>query len=288
MALMANAKSKEKEVALEEELMDNNSAPAVHSSPAINSAPTVRSAPAIHSAPTVHSPIIDSAPAIRSTPAARSAPTIRSAPAVNPPPDDDYIMEDDGSWGNSGRPPGDFELEEDEQAQNDCKTRISSKRPLSSPSPPLMPPPTSRGTFRSHLDHMMNRGSMHAPPSPPSIASSSAGSSSARTILSSHRLTSSAHQQGAHKAQKSSLSNQVQSDIQDMRGQVDSLAEGMQFVYTVKAAQSEYKIAKVNSHRQELEISFQREQAKFECSEAAVVHQRSQEAKSLEIQILEA
>jgi hypothetical protein len=73
-----------------------------------------------------------------------------------------------------------------------------------------------------------------------------------------------------------------------MRGQVDSLAEGMQYVYTAKAAQSEYKIAKVNSHRQELEIKFQCEQAEFERSEAAVVHQRSQEAKSLEIQMLEA
>jgi hypothetical protein len=73
-----------------------------------------------------------------------------------------------------------------------------------------------------------------------------------------------------------------------MHGQVDSLVEGMQYVYTAKAVQSEYKITKVNSHHQELKIKFQREQAEFECSEATIVHQQSQEVKSLEIQMLKA
>ncbi|KAG0691992.1 hypothetical protein DFH29DRAFT_883298 [Suillus ampliporus] len=192
-----------------------------------------------------------------------------------------------------------FELqEEEEQPQGgialggqEQHARASAKCPFSSPSPPPTPPPTSRGTFKSHVDWAVNHGSIR-PPKPPPFIASSAASSSAQTIMSSlHRsVTLSARQQsGLYKpGQMSSLSNWVQSDVNDVHGQVESLTDRMQYIYTAKAAQSEYKIAKVNSHHQQLEIIFQHEQAELKCSEAAIVHQHSQEAKSLDLQVLEA
>ncbi|KAG2031093.1 hypothetical protein BDR03DRAFT_1016412 [Suillus americanus] len=60
--------------------------------------------------------------------------------------------------------------------------------------------------------------------------------------------------------------------MEDVQGQVKSLIDGMSYIYTVKAAASEYKIAKADK----------------ESGEAAVVPQRVQEAKVLEIQVLEA
>ncbi|KAG2342374.1 hypothetical protein BDR05DRAFT_1001000 [Suillus weaverae] len=57
--------------------------------------------------------------------------------------------------------------------------------------------------------------------------------------------------------------------MEDVQGQVQSLTDGMSYIYTAKAAASEYKIAK-------------------ERNEAAIVHQRAQESKSLDLQVLEA
>jgi hypothetical protein len=62
----------------------------------------------------------------------------------------------------------------------------------------------------------------------------------------------------------------------------------MSYIYSAKAAASEYKIAKVNALRQEHDIQFQREQGTIEHTEAVSVHERSQEAKALELRLLEA
>jgi hypothetical protein len=72
------------------------------------------------------------------------------------------------------------------------------------------------------------------------------------------------------------------------KGQVQSLTDGMSYIYTAKAAALEYKIAKVNAHRHQRDIKFQCEQAEKERDEATAIHQRTQEAKALELQVLEA
>lgn len=161
----------------------------------------------------------------------------------------------------------------------------SGKHPFTLSSPPPTPLPTSRGTFKSHTDCAMSRGYARSPP--PSIASSSMGSSSTHAGLPLNRsMPPMQRQSGSYK--KSNLSNQVQSDIRDVHKQVDSLANGIQYVYTVKAVKSKYKIMKVNSYTHKLDIDFQREQAGLKCSKAAAIHQCAQEAKSMKIQILEA
>jgi hypothetical protein len=76
--------------------------------------------------------------------------------------------------------------------------------------------------------------------------------------------------------------------MQDVQGQVQSLTDGMSYIYTAKAAASEYKITKVNAHQHQHDIEFQRKQAEKECDEATAVHQHTQEAKTLELQVLEA
>ncbi|KAG2080621.1 hypothetical protein BD769DRAFT_1684840 [Suillus cothurnatus] len=68
---------------------------------------------------------------------------------------------------------------------------------------------------------------------------------------------------------KSSLSKCVDAEMQDVQGQVKSLTD-------------------VNANQHQLDIEFQREQAEKEHDEAAIVHQRAQEAKALELQLLEA
>ncbi|KAG2151096.1 uncharacterized protein EDB93DRAFT_1249586 [Suillus bovinus] len=129
---------------------------------------------------------------------------------------------------------------------------------------------------------------IRTPPSPQSITSSSAASSSACTILSSHQSMPSARRTSRSHKPKLSLSGEVQSNIEDVRGQVDSLSKGINYVYSVKVVHSEYKITKVNSHPQKVKIDFQRKQAKLKCNKAAIIHQRVQESKSLEIQLFEA
>ncbi|KAG1779913.1 hypothetical protein EV702DRAFT_1194668 [Suillus placidus] len=238
-----------------------NAFPAVNAPTAVNAPPAaVNVSPTIHSSPTVHTP-----PAIRTPPAVCAPPTVNTPPTINASPansNPDYVM-DDTYWET-------FEPQ-DEQPQGEQHARASTKHPFPAPLPPPTPPPTSHGTFKSHADWAINRGSICSPQSPPSVPSSSVGShisSSHQSVTLSARRASGSHKPG----QSSSLSNQVQSDVNDVRGQVKSLAEGMNYIYTAKAAQSEYKIAKVNSHRQQLEIEFQCKQAELECSEAAVVH----------------
>ncbi|KAG1759519.1 hypothetical protein EDD22DRAFT_849186 [Suillus occidentalis] len=55
-----------------------------------------------------------------------------------------------------------------------------------------------------------------------------------------------------------------------------------------QAAASEYKIAKVNALCQECDLNFQCKRAELECTEAVILHQYCQEAKSLDLQVLEA
>ncbi|KAG2050475.1 hypothetical protein BDR06DRAFT_1023281 [Suillus hirtellus] len=204
------------------------------------------------------------------TPAIHPTPTINPTPAIHPIMDDNHDMMEDDKWdtGLGGQEP--------------C---ASGKCPFISPPPPPTPLPTSRGTFKSHTDHVMSRSYTRSPP--PSVASSSTGSSSTCMGLSSNRsMPPLQRQSGSYK--KSNLLNQVQSDVGNMHEQVDSLVNGIQYIYTVKAAKSEYKIMKVNSYTHKLDIDFQHEQAGLEHNEAAVIHQRAQEVKSMEIQILEA
>lgn len=189
--------------------------------------------------------------------------------------DDDMGMQD---WDDMGA------LEDD----NTIQPRLSKKRPYSSPSPP--PPVPSHGKFQTHADRAMNRGTIRSPKPPSSIASSSASSSRSHSRTSSTAISSS-HSQSARRpaaSQKSSLSKRVDTEMQDVQSQVQSLTDGMSYIYTAKAAASEYKIAKVNAHRHQRDIEFQREQAEKERDEAAAVHQRTQEAKTLELQVLEA
>ncbi|KAG1858299.1 hypothetical protein C8R48DRAFT_775245 [Suillus tomentosus] len=185
--------------------------------------------------------------------------------------DDNHNMMDDDEWdtGLGGQEP-----------------HASGKHHFTSPSPPPTPPPTSRGTFKSHMDRTMSCSYTCSPL--PSVASSSMGLSSTRAGLSSNQLTPPMQRQsGLYK--KSNLSNQVQSDVGDVHEQVDSLVNGIQYiVYTAKAVKSKYKIMKVNSYTHKLDINFQHEQAGLECNEATAIHQRAQEVKSMEIQILEA
>ncbi|KAG2343743.1 hypothetical protein BDR05DRAFT_999666 [Suillus weaverae] len=173
------------------------------------------------------------------------------------------------------------------------------KCPYPSPSPPLTsisdtPAFPSHGRFQSHADHAINHSPLRSPKSLSSIASSSSASSSRRTHTSSIPSRSS-HISSVHKpgttckpSQKSSLSQHVDVEMGDVQGQVQSLTDGMSYIYTAKAAASEYKITKVNANRHLHDIKFQHEQANKEQNEAAIVHQHAQESKSLDLQVLEA
>ncbi|KAG1790238.1 uncharacterized protein HD556DRAFT_1491298, partial [Suillus plorans] len=181
-----------------------------------------------------------------------------------------------------------------QEDEDTVQQRPSNKRPC-----PSSPPPThalhtpnnhSRGKFQTHVDRVTNRGAIRSPKSSPSQMSSSSSATSSRiratpTGISGSQTSST---RKAAPSQKSSLSKCVDSEMQDVQGQVESLTTGMSYIYTVKAAASEYKLAKVNAHRHQRDIEFQREQADKECSDAAIVHQRAQEAKALELQVLEA
>ena len=46
----------------------------------------------------------------------------------------------------------------------------------------------------------------------------------------------------------------------------------MSYIYTAKAAASEYKIMKVNAHQYQCDIESQCEQAEKKCDEAATIH----------------
>ncbi|KAG1807035.1 uncharacterized protein BJ212DRAFT_1485892 [Suillus subaureus] len=165
-----------------------------------------------------------------------------------------------------------FELAEqgDDHA---IQIHISNKHPYPSPSlPPTYTPCTpkflSHGKFQMHTDHALNRSTIHTPKPPSSLQSLSHSHSHSCTSTS---PSSSTHRPAASQ-KSSSLLKCVDSNMQDVQGQVQSLTDSMNYIYTVKAATLEYKIAK----------------AKIERDEAAAIYQHSQEAKALELQLLEA
>ncbi|KAG1866352.1 hypothetical protein C8R48DRAFT_772450 [Suillus tomentosus] len=128
-----------------------------------------------------------------------------------------------------------------------------------------------------------------------SMSSSSANttSTSARTFASSPSMVSQDSQTslrpGWKKAvHKRSLSGCVQLGMSDVLEQVSSLTDNMSYIYSAKESASKYKIAKVNVLHHERDIQFQQEQGVIERSEAASVHQWSQEAKALKLRLLEA
>ncbi|KAG1742439.1 hypothetical protein EDB19DRAFT_1907446 [Suillus lakei] len=172
----------------------------------------------------------------------------------------------------------------------------SAKCPYPSPSlPPTYAPDTTRfpshGKFQTHADRTINHGSLHVPKPPSTITSSSASSSlhshNTSSALSPSASLSACRPGVVHKpSQKSSLSKCVDAEIQDVHGQVQSLTDGMSYIYTAKAAASEYKITKVNANHHQCDIEFQHEQAEKD-NEAAIIHQHTQEAKALNLQVLE-
>ncbi|KAG1856334.1 hypothetical protein DFJ58DRAFT_727166 [Suillus subalutaceus] len=190
----------------------------------------------------------------------------------------------------------DFTMEVEREEGLTIQPSLSNKRPLSSPSPP----PThthnrsSHGTFKNHADCAMGRGPIHSPKPPSSIASSSMRTTACThsTSLGLLSPTSSSHQPSTmlkdSGAKKSHLGKNVGSEVDGVCGQVKMLTNNMSYVYTVKAAASEYKIAKVNALRQGHELDFQREKAEIERTKAIVVHQRCQESKTLDLQVLKA
>ncbi|KAG2073942.1 hypothetical protein BDR04DRAFT_1116039 [Suillus decipiens] len=179
--------------------------------------------------------------------------------------DCDYMM-GHGGWDSSTE---EMEMEEDNYGeQDDIQQHLSKKCPHQTfPSLPHTFKPTNHTTY--------------------------APSSSAHTFSSSSYLDSKdsppLHRPGQLKpAHKCSLSGHVRSGTSDVLDQVGSLTDDMSYIYSAKAAASEYKIVKVNVLRHECNIQFQHEQATIECTEAASVHERSQEAKVLELRLLKA
>ncbi|KAG1775878.1 hypothetical protein EV702DRAFT_1233268 [Suillus placidus] len=173
---------------------------------------------------------------------------------------------------------------------------LSNKRPLSSPSPP----PThthnhpSLGTFKNHTDRAMSHGPIRSPKPASSIVSSSM-KTTARTCSTSSALsspTSSSRQLSTtlkdSGAKKSHLGKNIGSEVESVRGQVETLTSNMSYIYTAKAAASEYKIAKVNALCHERDLNFQHKKAEIERTEAVVVHQHCQESKTLDLHVLEA
>ncbi|KAG1803285.1 uncharacterized protein BJ212DRAFT_1487075 [Suillus subaureus] len=149
-------------------------------------------------------------------------------------------------------------------------------------------------TGKSHVTHAMEHGSPHAK-KPASMVSSSVNtpSSSAWTFASLSCMVSQDLQTllrpGWKKtAHKCSLSEHVQLGTSDVLDQVGSLTDNMSYIYSAKQFASEYKIAKVNALCHEYDIQFQWEQGVIEHSKADSVHQRSQEAKTLKLCLLEA
>ncbi|KAG1803075.1 uncharacterized protein BJ212DRAFT_1487189 [Suillus subaureus] len=200
-------------------------------------------------------------------------------PQVNPPlphtlsndANDDMDVQ---QWDNVGD--DNFELAEqgDDHAIQIC---ISNKHPYPSPSPPptytpCTPKFPSCRKFQTHTDCALNRGTIRTPKPPSSLLSLSLLVSSSHSCSHTSTSPSSSARRPAASQKSSSLLKCVDSNMQDVQGQVQSLADGMNYIYTVKAAASEYKIVK----------------AEIECDEAAAIHQHLQEAKALELQLLEA
>ncbi|KAG1903182.1 uncharacterized protein F5891DRAFT_1185816 [Suillus fuscotomentosus] len=149
-------------------------------------------------------------------------------------------------------------------------------------------------TGKSHVARSMDHGSPRAKkPASMSSLSVNTPSTSTWTFASSPSMVSQDSQTslrpGRKKAaHKCSLSGHVQLGTSDVLDQVSSLTNDMSYIYSAKESASEYKIAKVNVLCHECNIQFQWEQGVIEHSEAASVHQWSQEAKALELHLLKA
>ncbi|KAG1850689.1 hypothetical protein F4604DRAFT_1934373 [Suillus subluteus] len=167
-----------------------------------------------------------------------------------------------------------FEPDGQEDGYTICQ---STKCPYLSPSPPptyapniLTFPPHRK--FKSHADRAVNRGALHTPKMSSSIASSSSSSvhmhttSSTPSPSASHTLLICKLGTAHRTSQKSGLSQCVDAKMEDVKGQVQSLTDCY------------------SQHN----IKFQCEQAEKEHGDAAIVHQRAQEAKALELQVLKA
>ncbi|KAG1829453.1 hypothetical protein EV424DRAFT_1535785 [Suillus variegatus] len=212
-------------------------------------------------------------------------------PPANPPPD--FAMDEELSYDEQDVTMQEDQGEVEREEALTIQRSLSNKRPLSSPSPPCMHTRNhpSLGTFKSHADRAMGRGPMRSPNPSSSIASSSmktttrSTSSGLSSPSSSSRLQTTLNDSGA---KKSHLGKNIGSEVGSVCGKVETLTNNMSYIYTAKAAASEYKITKVNALRQERDLNFQREKAQLERSEAVIVHQRCQESKTLDLQVLEA
>ncbi|KAG2140707.1 hypothetical protein BD769DRAFT_1662618 [Suillus cothurnatus] len=158
----------------------------------------------------------------------------------------------------------DDNLELAEQGDNVMQIHIPNKHPYPSSS---LPP-----TYTLYC--AINPGIIHTPRPPSSLMSSSLSASSScahlRLSMSTSPSLSSSTRRPAASQTSSSLSKCAESDMQEVQDQVQSLADGMNYIYIAKAAALGYKITK----------------AEIEHGEADAVHQHSQEAKTLELQLL--
>ncbi|KAG2335738.1 hypothetical protein BDR05DRAFT_953853, partial [Suillus weaverae] len=216
--------------------------------------------------------------------------------------DRDYMM-GQGGWDGGAE---EMEIGEDNYGeQDDIQQCLCKKRPhQTSPSPPHTFKPTHHTpqydsreaafTSKSHIARAMNCGPPRSKrPASMASTSSSAPSTSACTFSSSSHLDSKdsppLRRPGQLKpSHKRSLLGRVHSGTSEVLDQVGSLTDDMSYIYSVKAAASEYKIVKANVLCQERNIQFQCEQGLIECNEAASLHERLQEAKALELHLLEA
>ncbi|KAG2108252.1 uncharacterized protein F5147DRAFT_652971 [Suillus discolor] len=242
-------------------------------------------------------------------PPANPPPT--NPPPANPPPTNNSPINPPPAHDPPTNPPPNFamgeELDYDEQdvtMQEDqgevereealtIQRSLLNKHPLSSPSPPRTHTHNcpSLGTFKTHTDRAMGRGPMRSPNPPSCIALSSMKTTTCSTSSGLSSPSSSSHLQTTLNdsgAKKSHLGKNIGLEVGSICGKVEMLTNNMSYIYTAKAAASEYKIAKVNALHQEGDLDFQCEKAQLERSEAIVVHQRCQESKTLDLQVLEA
>ncbi|KAG2051223.1 hypothetical protein BDR06DRAFT_1022783 [Suillus hirtellus] len=264
--------------------------------PPVNAPPT--NAPPINAPPTNAPPIND--PPANALPAhhppAHHPPAHHppANPPTNPPPDfNDFAMGEELDYDEQDITMQEDQGEVEREEALTIQQSLSNKRPLSSPSPPRMHTHnhSSLRTFKTHADRAMGHGPTCSLNPPSSIASSSmkmttcSTSSGLSSPSSSSRLQTTLNDSGA---KKSHLGKNIALEVGSICGKVETLTSNMSYIYTVKVATSEYKIAKVNALHQECDLDFQREKAQLKCSEAVVVHQRCQESKTLDLQVLEA
>ncbi|KAG2049423.1 hypothetical protein BDR06DRAFT_1068518 [Suillus hirtellus] len=215
-------------------------------------------------------------------------------PPANPPPDfDDFAMGEELDYDEQDVTMQEDQGEVEHEEAFTIQRSLSNKCLLSSPSPPRTHTHShsSLGTFKTHANHAMGHGPMRSPNPPSSIVLLSMKMMTRSTSLglsspsSSSCLQTTLNDSGA---KKSHLGKNITLEVRSICGKVEMLTSNMSYIYTVKAAASEYKITKVNALCQERDLDFQHEKAQLERSEAVVIHQRCQESKTLDLQVLEA